>query len=353
MSDDKQKDVLGGYEQLKRRNRRRLVTATGLVAVSGVILAAVLNGGSDSKPAGQTVTINNQAASAASMPAGEPAPQVEMLQPQSAAASMPAGSDVPAVTINNDRLDDSDINVQPASGAASQTAQAKPSETVQTAQTSAAQETEPYVGTEAPPAADEHDVGEDDAAAQAAAAAQRAKAREAEQRAERRRAAERKAAAERKQAQEKIRQEIAKRKKQQAEKAAAATEKKRIQADAAEERAAKLLQAERVKDIDTQKDKTAWKKADKPAEKPAKTAAAPVAKGKRAVILAGYPEKERALSLQRKMKAAGIQAGIIEINTDKGKVYRVKSGKYPNRAAAERDLNKLRVHGIAGQVIDE
>ena len=76
-------------------------------------------------------------------------------------------------------------------------------------------------------------------------------------------------------------------------------------------------------------------------------------KGGKVAIQAGYPEKERALSLQRKMKAAGINAGILEVNTDKGKVYRVKTGSYPNRAAAEHDLNRMRVHGIGGTVIEE
>ena len=39
MSDDKQKEMLSGYEQLKRKNRRRLVGASGLVLVSGILLA--------------------------------------------------------------------------------------------------------------------------------------------------------------------------------------------------------------------------------------------------------------------------------------------------------------------------
>ncbi|EMT8631569.1 cell division protein FtsN, partial [Neisseria gonorrhoeae] len=75
--------------------------------------------------------------------------------------------------------------------------------------------------------------------------------------------------------------------------------------------------------------------------------------GKKAAIQAGYAEKERALSLQRKMKAAGIDSTITEIMTDNGKVYRVKSSNYKNARDAERDLNKLRVHGIAGQVTNE
>ncbi|WP_301000113.1 cell division protein FtsN [Neisseria polysaccharea] len=79
----------------------------------------------------------------------------------------------------------------------------------------------------------------------------------------------------------------------------------------------------------------------------------PKKSGKKAAIQAGYAEKERALSLQRKMKAAGIDSTITEIMTDNGKVYRVKSSNYKNARDAERDLNKLRVHGIAGQVTNE
>ncbi|WP_279624970.1 cell division protein FtsN [Neisseria cinerea] len=79
----------------------------------------------------------------------------------------------------------------------------------------------------------------------------------------------------------------------------------------------------------------------------------PKKSGKKSAIQAGYAEKERALSLQRKMKAAGIDSTITEIMTDNGKVYRVKSSNYKNARDAERDLNKLRVHGIAGQVTNE
>ena len=53
------------------------------------------------------------------------------------------------------------------------------------------------------------------------------------------------------------------------------------------------------------------------------------------------------------MKAAGIDSTSTEVMTDKGKVYRVKSGAYKNAYDAERDLNKLRVHGIAGQVTND
>lgn len=55
MSENKQNEVLSGYEQLKRRNRRRLVTASCLVAASCILLAAALSSGpADRLPAKQT-----------------------------------------------------------------------------------------------------------------------------------------------------------------------------------------------------------------------------------------------------------------------------------------------------------
>ncbi|MGN6842812.1 SPOR domain-containing protein, partial [Neisseria sp. P0021.S006] len=98
------------------------------------------------------------------------------------------------------------------------------------------------------------------------------------------------------------------------------------------------------------------KTAEKPSEKAkpkAEKETAEAKPAKKAAIQAGYAEKERAQSLQRKMKAAGIDSTITEVMTDKGKVYRVKSASYKNARDAERDLNKLRVHGIAGQVTSE
>ena len=98
------------------------------------------------------------------------------------------------------------------------------------------------------------------------------------------------------------------------------------------------------------------KTAEKPSEKAKPKAEKETAEAKpvkKAAIQAGYAEKERAQSLQRKMKAAGIDSTITEVMTDKGKVYRVKSASYKNARDAERDLNKLRVHGIAGQVTSE
>ena len=75
------------------------------------------------------------------------------------------------------------------------------------------------------------------------------------------------------------------------------------------------------------KQKSRYKTVEKPSEKakPKAEKKAEAKPAKKAAIQAGYAEKERAQSLQRKMKAAGIDLTITEVMTDKGKVYRVKS----------------------------
>ena len=66
MSDNKQNEVLTGYEQLKRRNRRRLVMASGLVAASTVLLGVALSIGPENKQEenAQTTTIQQNNANA-------------------------------------------------------------------------------------------------------------------------------------------------------------------------------------------------------------------------------------------------------------------------------------------------
>ena len=66
MSDNKQNEVLTGYEQLKRRNRRRLVMASGLVAASTVLLGVALSTGPENKQEenAQTTTIQQNNANA-------------------------------------------------------------------------------------------------------------------------------------------------------------------------------------------------------------------------------------------------------------------------------------------------
>ncbi|MHD0533370.1 cell division protein FtsN, partial [Neisseria meningitidis] len=115
MSENKQNEVLSGYEQLKRRNRRRLVTASCLVAASCILLAAALSSGPAEQTAGETNGVENKAAGAAQTPALKSAadkPQDLAGEDKPSAAdseiSEPENVGAPLVLIN-DRLEDSNI----------------------------------------------------------------------------------------------------------------------------------------------------------------------------------------------------------------------------------------------------
>lgn len=341
MSENKQNEVLSGYEQLKRRNRRRLVTASCLVAASCILLAAALSSGPAEQTAGETSGVENKAAGAAQTPALKSAadkPQDLAGEDKPSAAdseiSEPENVGAPLVLIN-ERLEDSNIKGLEASEKLQQ------AETAKTAPKQAKQRAAEKV----PATADSTDT----------VAFEKPK-RTAETKPQK---AERTAKAKPKAKETKTAEKVADKPKTAAEKTKPDTAK----SDSAVKEAKKADKAESKKTAekdrsDGKKHETAQKtdKADKAKtagqgktaekEKSDKT-------GKKAAIQAGYAEKERALSLQRKMKAAGIDSTITEIMTDNGKVYRVKSSNYKNARDAERDLNKLRVHGIAGQVTNE
>ena len=386
MSDNKQKETpngydLDGYEQLKRRNRRRLVLASGLVVASGMLFGLALTSGDDKNspfkeaPVGQSqvktadepskavvLEPNKEdvaAAEEAARHADAEAPNkpqnagdeednapVEVLKPSRESAPEDVGE--PLVLIN-DTLDDGNIKGL------------EESERIQRAE-----------------------------AAKREAAERRAEERRAEER--RQRQAEQRAAARKTQVQQETaekenalaaKKRVLQARAEKAEREAAAERNKLAQLEKAEKAIAERKSAKNSKDSEKDKAEPAKKaeakvekpknekakpetaKADKAdkvraAEKPSEKAKPKAEKetaeakpAKKAAIQAGYAEKERAQSLQRKMKAAGIDSTITEVMTDKGKVYRVKSASYKNARDAERDLNKLRVHGIAGQVTSE
>lgn len=71
--------------------------------------------------------------------------------------------------------------------------------------------------------------------------------------------------------------------------------------------------------------------------------------GGKAIIQAGaFTALQQA---QQKLANAGISAHISEADTSKGKVYRVRTGAYPSRAAADAALAKIRAQGLDGMVI--
>lgn len=382
MSDNKQKETpngydLDGYEQLKRRNRRRLVLASGLVVASGMLFGLALTSGDDKnspfkeahvgqtqvktadepskavvlEPNKEDVAMAEEAARHADAEA-QNKPQnagdeednapVEVLKPSRESAPEDVGE--PLVLIN-DTLDDGNIKgleeserIQRAEAAKREAAEHRAEER---RQRQAEQRAAAARKTQAQQEATEK---ENALAAKKRALQARAEKAEREAAAERNKLAQlekaEKAIAERKSA--KNSKDSVKDKAEPAKKAEAKVEKPKN--EKAKPETAKTEKADKVKTAEKPSEKAKPKAEKEKAEaKPAKKAA----------IQAGYAEKERAQSLQRKMKAAGIDSTITEVMTDKGKVYRVKSASYKNARDAERDLNKLRVHGIAGQVTSE
>ena len=379
MSDDKQKEMLSGYEQLKRKNRRRLVGASGLVLVSGILLAGALYTGADKEPSAETAAASapvenvaasaeepevaiwepNSSGSARQVPASEAASSARQSADAASAdaeaapaADMKAEEGAPVVLINDTLVDNGTEDRADKPKAAS--APRKPE--TQVARRSEAEEETVIEDTMAEDTADSAAEQPDEAQRAAAKRAEReaaVKKQRAEREAAKRRAA--KLAAEKRAAE-----------RREAEQQAEARKEQQYAVGAAEYRRVEPARTDKPKEQQPVRKAEAKPEAVRPEPKSeARKSAAPAAptaesktvaakgKGGKAAIQAGYPEKERALSLQRKMKAAGINAGILEVNTDKGKVYRVKTGSYPNRAAAEHDLNRMRVHGIGGTVIEE
>ena len=349
MSENKQNEVLTGYEQLKRRNRRRLVTASCLVAASCLLLAAALSSdpaeNPPAAPTDETGSMENQAASTVQTPTlksasegVEPAadkPQDLAGEEQAPAAdngiSEPEDVGAPLVIIN-DRLDDSNIKGLEASEKLQQEEAAK------TAQAEAKQR----AAEKAQATVDNKDTVEKPKQAAESKPQKTERATESKPKT--------------KEPAQKTADKVSEKPKTLPEKSKSDSTK----SDKAVKEPKKSDKAESKKPVEKEgsdgKKHEMASKADKAkTAEHGKTAEKEKSEksGKKSAIQAGYAEKERALSLQRKMKAAGIDSTITEIMTDNGKVYRVKSSNYKNARDAERDLNKLRVHGIAGQVTNE
>ena len=349
MSENKQNEVLTGYEQLKRRNRRRLVTASCLVAASCLLLAAALSSdpaeNPPAAPTDETGSMEKQAASTVQTPTlksasegVEPAadkPQDLAGEEQAPAAdngiSEPEDVGAPLVIIN-DRLDDSNIKGLEASEKLQQEEAAK------TAQAEAKQR----AAEKAQATVDNKDTAEKPKQAAESKPQKTERASESKPKT--------------KEPAQKTADKVSEKPKTLPEKSKSDSTK----SDKTVKEPKKSDKAESKKPVekegsDGKKHETASKADKAKTAEHGKTAEKEKSEksGKKSAIQAGYAEKERALSLQRKMKAAGIDSTITEIMTDNGKVYRVKSSNYKNARDAERDLNKLRVHGIAGQVTNE
>ena len=386
------------YEQLKRKNRRRLVGASAMVLVAGIVFGVAVNGGDEGGNAAQNININKDGGQPEILtpkpiePVGGKTRQDELENPllagggsaQDEAANdtfeMPSekAKEVPPVyelkegqeTVEA-QSDDGNVHtvVKKAEPNNDYDRQPLPAITINNSNKQAAEKA-------------------DRKAAQKAAEAKRQaeeKAREiAERKAEADRLAAEEAAAERAKREEEAR--LAKQKQEAEEKRLAerqAKEQKRLEAKQRaeekrlkeEERLAELKQqreerkqaeakkAEEEKRLAEQKKRddakrTAGNKAGQALEnksKPAKADPKEILnnqKGRRAMIQAGaYNSQAQAKKVQQRLADAGYSTSINEVDTAKGKVYRVRTGSFSSQEAAQNALAKIRLQGVDGVVI--
>ena len=75
----------------------------------------------------------------------------------------------------------------------------------------------------------------------------------------------------------------------------------------------------------------------------------------KAIVQAGaYTSESQAKQIQQRLAQAGIKTHINEFNTAKGTtLYRVRTGSYPSRAAANQALGRIRMQGVEGKIIGQ
>nr|WP_314270045.1 SPOR domain-containing protein [uncultured Kingella sp.] len=323
-------DVLAGYEQLKNQNRRRLIGAGAIAVLAGGLFAAVAGNG----------------------PKDNIEPKMANPQPQETATEIlrPGGvaSEAVAETHSLPPLPDSPQQ----NASVGETAQRQP-------------ESRP-VPVQAAPVRPAEDEGTSEA--------ERRRIRREQQRLEqqqREEAARKRAEARKARQQERLKAEqerIAKaradeQQRRQAQAIVAKAEAERAaEAKAAAERAARqkaaadeARKAERAKLMAQQKaaDKAVPAKTEQAKDKPQNAKSA--GRERRAVVQAGaFRDPNAAKQAQQKIKSLNYAAAIIEeVSTDKGKIYRVKTGVFPSRAEADAAAAKLKANGLGGIVLEQ
>ena len=354
--------VLDAYEHLKNKNRRRLIGAGAITVLAGGLFAAVASNGPKDN-------IEPKMA----QPQQQQHVTTEVLRPSGVAPQ--TASTVPTLTAAEASrpVTPSARVVKPVTPLAQDSSSAKPrsqTPTADTAPTLADTDSQASLAEQRRLRREEQRKAKEQRRleqqqAREEAARKRAEARqeraEARARAEQERIAKARAdEARRKQAQEVVAKAEAERAAKQkaaleraAEQKAAADEARRAerakllaQQKAAAERAAQAKAAQKKAD-----DKTASKTAPK---QPEKAVANKDSKEKRASVQVGaYRDINAAKAAQQKMKGLNYSSSIEEVNTDKGKVYRLKTGSFPNRSEAELAASKLKARGLGGIVLEQ
>ena len=164
----------------------------------------------------------------------------------------------------------------------------------------------------------------------------------------------------RKQAQEVVAKAEAERAAKQKAALERAAEQKAAADEARRAERAKLLAQQKAAAERAAQAKAAPKKADDKAanktvpKQPEKAVASKDNREKRASVQVGaYRDIAAAKAAQQKMKGLNYSSSIEEVVTDKGKVYRLKTGSFPNKSEAEIAAGKLKARGLGGIVLEQ
>ena len=359
--------VLDAYEHLKNKNRRRLIGAGAITVLAGGLFAAVAsNGPKDNIEPKMAQPQQQQHVTTEVLRPSGVAPQTASTVPTltAAEASRPVTPSSPSARV-----------VKPVTPLAQDSSSAKPrsqTPTADTAPTLADTDSQASLAEQRRLRREEQRKAKEQRRleqqqAREEAARKRAEARqeraEARARAEQERIAKARAdEARRKQAQE----VVAKAEAERAAKQKAALERAAEQKAAADEarraeRAKLLAQQKAAAERAAQAKAAAPKKADDKAaskttqtRQPEKAVASKDNREKRASVQVGaYRDINAAKAAQQKMKGLNYSSSIEEVNTDKGKVYRLKTGSFPNRSEAELAASKLKARGLGGIVLEQ
>ena len=357
-------DVLDEYEHLKNKNRRRLIGAGAITVLAGGLFAAVAsNGPKDNiEPKMAQPQQQQHVATEVLRPSGV-APQTASTVPTltAAEASRPITSSSPSTRVKpvpplaQDNTSAKTRTPTPA---------ATPAPTLADADSQASLEEQRRLRREEQRKAREQRRLEQQQAREEAAR-KRAEARqeraEARARAEQERIAKARAdEARRKQAQEVVAKAEAERAAKQKAALERAAEQKAAADEARRAERAKLLAQQKAAAERAAQAKTAPKKADDKAanktvpKQPEKAVASKDNREKRASVQVGaYRDIAAAKAAQQKMKGLNYSSSIEEVVTDKGKVYRLKTGSFPNKSEAEIAAGKLKARGLGGIVLEQ
>lgn len=75
--------------------------------------------------------------------------------------------------------------------------------------------------------------------------------------------------------------------------------------------------------------------------------------GSKAIQAGAFADKEAAKRLQQQLRDLNYNARLEEVQTNKGKVYRVRTGEFSNHSEAKNALTKMQKQGLSGMVVEK